>query len=113
MGADTTFGTRTSLWTVVPSEAAPLQAAVTIDDEAAAKRKAEGPQLSGLSCPSSLMSRRRTLAWADVKVTHRRYWYCGEGATEANFNPSNANKRLPSRFWQLEIGHCLTGQNIN
>ena len=59
----------------------------------------------------------RDLWWAEAKgwakrrldKTKNRKYHPSE---KQKPDPTVANKRLPSRFYELKTGHCLTGQNL-
>jgi len=53
-------------------------------------------------------------AWADSRVTGKKYQYCRRGKVcqKPDPAPEKSNKRLAARFYRLKAGHCLTGQYL-
>jgi len=53
--------------------------------------------------------------WAVSRITTKKYWHnrLREPRQKPDSGPANANKRHAARFYQLETGHCLTGQYLS
>jgi ribonuclease HI len=52
--------------------------------------------------------------WADSRVTGKKYQYCRQGKVcyKPDAAPAKTSKRLAARFYQLKMGHWLTGQYL-
>jgi len=53
-------------------------------------------------------------AWADLRVTGKKYQYCRRRKVrqKPDLAPAKSNDRLAARSYQLKTGHCLTGQYL-
>jgi len=57
-------------------------------------------------------------AWADLRVTGKKYQHCRRGKVRQKPDPAPApapaksNERLAARFYQSKTSHCLTGQYL-